>query len=105
MDVKAKYFYWRPELQRLGNVARDRQTISRGLEVILHTRRHWRSFCRAHGGPAHPPSDRDKIKIIPFLVRMLSLWRLQKLQKGPLKNFFFKSAFQGFRVIVGSNTS
>ena len=43
------------EWRRLGDVERYGDGFAR-LEVILSIRRLWRSFRRAHGGPAPPPS-------------------------------------------------
>ena len=42
--------------RRLGDVARDRETVSHGLEVILQIWRLGGHFCGAQGASSPPPS-------------------------------------------------
>ena len=49
LDVETKW-------QRLRNVARGTEMVSRGLEVILKIWRLGGHFCGAHGASAPPPS-------------------------------------------------
>ena len=60
ITLKHKYSKREIKMLRLEDVARDTETIFRGLQGILRIRRLRRSFCGAHGGSAtHSSLDTD----------------------------------------------